>query len=234
MRVETLPKKYRVIACSIMKDELLRFQADGISFVFLEQSLHRTPQKMPAAVQEEIDRAAGGPEDFIVLGYGLCSNGILGVRPVRQPVVIPRAHDCISLFLGSLEKYAEEHGKEPGTYYLTKGWIDEGKSPLGILEEYTRRYGRETAEWVIREELKNYRRIALVDPGNGLAEEHRAHARENARFLNLRYEEIKGSRDYFARMFREPWGKDFLLLHPGQEVKQDFFFGPGEGENLPG
>jgi hypothetical protein len=216
-------KKILVIACSIMKDELLHFQKEGVSFVFLEQSLHRTPQKMPAAVQEEINKAAHREEDYIVLGYGLCSNGILGVRPIRQPVVIPRAHDCISLFLGSLERYQEEHGKEPGTYYLTKGWIEEGKSPLGILAEYTQRYGKETAEWVIREELKNYKRIAVVDSGNGISGEHRAHARENARFLNLRYEEIKGSLDYFARMLREPWGKDFLILHPGQEVKQEFF-----------
>lgn len=216
-------KKIRIIACSIMKDELLRLQKEGVTFAFLEQSLHRTPQKMPAAVQEEINKAAETDEDFVVLGYGLCSNGILGVRPVRQPVVIPRAHDCISLFLGSLERYQEEHGKEPGTYYLTKGWIDEGKSPLGILSEYTQRYGKETAEWVIREELKNYKRIALVDSGNHISEEHRAHARENARFLNLRYEEIKGSLEFFVRMLRGPWGKDFLILHPGQEVKQEFF-----------
>jgi hypothetical protein len=222
--IEPSDKKYRVIACSIMKDELLRFQKEEVTFSFLEQSLHRTPQKMPAAVQEEINKAAEGVEDYIVLGYGLCSNGILGIRPVRQPVVIPRAHDCISLFLGSAERYQEEHGKEPGTYYLTKGWIDEGKSPLGILAEYTQRYGKETAEWVIREELKNYKRIALVESGNHISEEHRAHARENARFLNLRYEEIKGSLDYFNRMLGGTWGKDFLILQPGQEVKQEFFW----------
>jgi len=222
--VEPSSKKYRVIACSIMKDELLHFQKEGVSFVFLEQSLHRTPQKMPAAVQEEINKAANGDDDYIVLGYGLCSNGILGIRPIRQPVVIPRAHDCISLFLGSTERYQEEHEKEPGTYYLTKGWIDEGKSPLGIFAEYCQRYDKKTAEWVIREELKNYKRIAMVHSGNGLSEKHQAHARENAQFFNLRYEEIAGSLDYFARMFGGMWGKDFLILHPGQEVKQEFFF----------
>jgi hypothetical protein len=223
MPVEPLRKKLRVIACSIMKDELLRLEGEGVSFVFLEQSLHRTPQKMPAAVQKEIDKTAESGADYVVLGYGLCSNGILGVRPVRQPLVIPRAHDCISLFLGSPERYREEHGKEPGTYYLTKGWIDEGKSPLGILAEYTQRYGKETAEWAIREELKNYKRIALVDAGNGFSPEHRAHARENARFLNLKYEEIEGSREYFARMLQGGWEKDFLILHPGEEVKQEYF-----------
>ena len=217
--------KYLVIACNIMKDELLRLQTNGISFVFLEQSLHRTPQKMKEVIQQEIDRAdAAWTGDYVVLAYGLCSNGIVGVKSNRHSLVVPRAHDCISLFLGSPDRYLEEHRKEPGTYYLTKGWIEEGKSPLGILGEYTEKYGKETAEWVIREELKNYTRILLVEMGGDVSEKHREHARENARFLNLRYEEIKGSLEYFQKMLKGSWDKDFIILKPGEEVTQDMFF----------
>jgi len=216
-------KKFHVIACQIMKEELLRSQGDGVSFAFLEQSLHRTPQKMAPIIQEEIRKAEEGDGDFIVLGYGLCSNGILGVRSRRHPLVIPRVHDCISFFLGSGERYLEEHRKEPGTYYLTRGWIEEGKSPLGIFAEYCQRFKKEMAEWAIREELKNYTRIAMVDTGIGLQEKHREHARENARFLNLKYEELTGSLDFFARMFQPPWGREFIILQPGQEATQDLF-----------
>lgn len=216
--------KCLVIACNIMKDELLRLETNGISFIFLEQSLHRTPEKMKKAIQEEIDKADEQHEEiFIILGYGLCSNGILGIRSRRNTLVVPRAHDCIALFLGSPERYLEEHHREPGTYYLTKGWIDEGKSPLGILQEYTERYGRETAEWAIREELKNYTRIAMVDNGGRLEASHREHAMENARFLRLKYEEIQGSSVYFEKMLREGWDKDFIVLKPGEEVRQDLF-----------
>ena len=214
--------RYLVIACSIMKDELLRFQAEGICFVFLEQSLHRTPQKMGPLIQREIDKADHQDWDYIILGYGLCSNGILGIQSKRHSLVIPRVHDCIALFLGSHEKYVEEHQKEPGTYYLTKGWIEEGKSPLGIYQEYCERYDPETAEWTIREELKNYTRIALVDIGN-LLEVHREHSKENARFLHLRYEEIKGSLEYFEKMLRGPWKDGFIILKPGEEVTQKLF-----------
>ena len=215
--------KYLVIACSIMKEELLRFEGNGISFVFLEQSLHRTPEKMKPVIQEEIDRAEKGDWDYIILSYGLCSNGILGVKAKRQPIVIPRVHDCIALFLGSHEKYLEEHSKEPGTYYLTKGWIEEGKSPLGVYQEYIPRYGAATAEWAIKEELKNYTRIALVDTGLQFSEAHREHARENARFFNLRLEEIKGSLEYFEKMLKGSWEKGFLILNPGEEITLDMF-----------
>jgi hypothetical protein len=117
----------------------------------------------------------------------------------------------------------EEHKKEPGTYYLTKGWIEEGKSPLGIYHEYCQRYDKETAEWVIREELKNYTRIALVDMGADLSETHRAHAKENAHFFLLRYEEIIGSLTFFEKMLRGLWDKDFIVLNPGEEVTQELF-----------
>lgn len=215
--------KYLVIACNIMRDELLHFQTNGISFVFLEQSLHRTPKKMKPIIQDEIDKAAKEDWDYVILSYGLCSNGILGVKANHHPIVIPRVHDCIALFLGSWKKYMEEHKKEPGTYYLTKGWIDEGKSPIGIYREYCQRYDKETAEWVIKEELKNYTRIALVDIGVGLSEIHREHAKENARFLHLRYEEIKGSLAFFEKMLRGWWSEDFIILKPGQEVTQELF-----------
>ena len=215
--------KYLVIACNIMKDELLRFQTDGISFVFLEQSLHRTPEKMKPIIQEEIDKAAEEDWDYVILSYGLCSNGILGVKSSRHHIVIPRVHDCIALFLGSWKRYMEEHQKQPGTYYLTKGWIEEGKSPLGIFQEYCQRYDRETAEWVIKEELRNYTRIALVDMGADLAESLREHARENAHFLHLRYEEIRGSLVFFEKMLQGSWDKDFIILKPGEEVTQELF-----------
>lgn len=215
--------KYLVIACNIMKDELLRFQTNGVSFVFLEQSLHRTPQKMKFVVQEEIDKADYWDGDYIILSYGLCSNGILGVKSKIHSIVIPRVHDCIALFLGSREKYMEEHKKEPGTYYLTKGWIDEGKSPLGIYKEYCQRHDKETAEWVIKEELKNYTRIALINMGADLSETHREHAEENAQFFHLGYEEIKGSLEFFQKMLQGMWDKDFIILKPGEELTQELF-----------
>lgn len=214
--------KYLVIACNIMKEELLQFQAEVNSFVFMEQSLHRTPQKMGPLIQREIDKADYQDWDYIILGYGLCSNGILGIHSKRHSLVIPRVHDCIALFLGSYENYVEEHQKEPGTYYLTKGWIEEGKSPLGIYQEYCQRYDPETAEWAIKEELKNYTRIALVDTGD-LSEVHREHSKENANFLHLRYEEIKSSLEYFEKMLRGTWKDGFIILKPGEEVTQKLF-----------
>jgi len=60
--------------------------------------------------------------------------------------------------------------------------------------------------------------------GAELSETHREHARENAKFLHLRYEEIKGSLEFFEKMLRGMWDKDFIILRPGEEIAQELFF----------
>lgn len=206
-----------------MEPELRRFKTPRVRFTFLEQGLHRTPEKMPNEIQKRVDMAQKYGPDFVVLGYGLCSNGIVGVRATNRTLIVPRIHDCISLFLGSPKAYDRQSKEAPGTYYLTRGWIEQGKTPLSIYEEYVETYDTETAAWLIREELKHYTRIALVDTGVGDVEGHRDYAQRTANFLGLQYEEIKGSSVFFQKMVSGNWNGDFLKVHRGEEISQKMF-----------
>jgi hypothetical protein len=219
-----------VIACRVMEPELNRVLAEGgeeeggVSIHYLDQALHRTPDKMPCIVQEKVDQVAQ-TASRIVLGYALCSNGVVGVTARRQGLIIPRCHDCISLFLGSPDRYQEIFWSKPGTYYLTPGWVAEKKDPLGIMEEHIPRYGRETARWIIEEELKHYTHIALINTGVGEMAPLRARAMENADILNKQYEEIPGSLDYFRELLYGPYTeRKFLSLAPGEKCTQGMFF----------
>ncbi len=216
-----------LVACKVMEPELeqLRRTRPHVQVEYLEQSLHRTPQKMPERVKAVVD-SVGDRAERVVLGYGLCSNGIIGVQARRQELIVPRCHDCISFFLGSPEAHRREMDAHPGTYYLTPGWIAERKDPLGIIEDdYVKRVGREMGEWAMREELKNYTRIALVDTGVGDIEPLRARAQENARFFGMIYEEIEGrSLSYFAKLMDGPYDNtEFLRLKAGEAVTQEMF-----------
>jgi len=225
--------KLLIIACSMMKDELMAVNVDGVRFEFLEYALHRTPAKMLAVIQDKIHQA-DDEIDYIVLGYGLCGNSIVGAKAEKQPLVIPKAHDCIDLFLGSSEARQREAQKAPATYYLTRGWIEEGKPPLALLEEYTQRYDRKTAEWVISEEFKHYTRLALIDTGAYDLIAYRSTARANAVFLGIAYEEIKGSLAFLEKMVKGQWDKDeFIILQPGEEITQKTFLSLMGGEVLP-
>jgi len=216
-----------VIACRVMEPELNLVLAEGgeeVEILYIDQALHRTPTKLLDQLQEKIDEVAG-TASRIALGYGLCSNGVVGVTARQQELLIPRCHDCIALFLGSPLRYQEVFREKPGTYYLTPGWIEEKKDPIGILEEYVPRYGRETAQWVIEEELKHYTHIALINTGVEVLTSIRERAMENAAFLKKQFEEIPGSLDYFRELLHGPYteGK-FLRLPPGKKFTQEMFF----------
>src|SRR5512135_1508556 len=128
-----------LLACRIMEPEIemLRQGSHELEVHYLDQGLHRSPQGMVGIIQDKIDAVEAGASE-IVLGYGLCSKGIAGLKCQSVRLVIPRCHDCIALFLGSPETYQRSIEAQPGTYYLTPGWIRENKDPLGIVaEEYT-------------------------------------------------------------------------------------------------
>ncbi len=223
MKVQKRQKHARVvIACRVIRAELEALRTSRTTDVevhYLDQNLHRTPDRMPAIIQAEIDAAAEYAAE-IILGYGLCSNGVVGVRAANQPIYIPRVHDCISLLLGSRGIYQKAFSGRPGTYYLTPGWMAEEKDPLGMMEnEYAPKMGRETAEWGIREELKHYTHIVFINTGAGDIDFLRDRARKNAAFLKKEFEEVAGSMDYFQKILfgpNEP--PDFVCIPPGEKI----------------
>jgi hypothetical protein len=219
-----------IIACRVIEPELThvvseRNEADDCAdIIYLEQALHRTPNKLLVKVQEKIDQVVR-TASRIVLGYGLCAKGVVGITARASEVIIPRCHDCIALFLGSPNRHLEIFRKKPGTYYLTPGWLADHQDPLGLIEEHIPHYGRETARWVIEEELKHYTHIALIDTGVAKIAPLRARAMENAAVLKKQYEEIPGSLDYFRELLRGPYSEEkFLRLQPGEKFTQDRVF----------
>ena len=80
-----------VIACGNLKPELDALCKDcrGLDLQFMDPDLHRTPDRMTGILQEAVNRAARPGIGKIVLGYGLCSNGIVGLRAPAQGLIVP-------------------------------------------------------------------------------------------------------------------------------------------------
>lgn len=217
-----------VIACEIMEAEieLVTRVLDTIETHYLHQGLHRTPSKMSGQIQELVDRL-DDRVDRIVLGYGLCANGIVGVQARTRDIIVPRCHDCIGFFLGSPQAYLDDFYSRPGSYYLTPGWIGEKKDPLSIIEEeYVPRYGREMAEWAKKEELKHYTHIVLVDTGVADLKPMRRIGQKNAEYFGMQYLEIKAkSKEFFQKLVKGPYPEEeFFRVQPGDKITQGSFF----------
>jgi hypothetical protein len=212
-----------VIACATVIEEMLPLLPPGVDHRVLDFGLHTDPARLRRALQQAIDEAESGV-DTIILGYGLCSQGVTGLRAAHSRLVVPKVDDCISIFLGSGSAYRMQSRSEPGTYYLTKGWIEVGESPFSEYEKMVKRYGRATAERLHRIMLKNYTRLALINTGQYELERYREYARSTAERFALRYEEIQGSTTLVEKMINGPWDEEFIVVQPGEVIELEHFF----------
>jgi hypothetical protein len=214
-------KRKCIIACATVVEELLRMGVEEDELKELDFGLHVYPDKLKETLQREIDAIPG--EGDIVLGYGLCSNAVVGLTSLSHRVVIPRVDDCISLFLGSKQEYLRRLAEEPGTYFMTKGWIEAADHPYNEYVRMVERYGEEKAMRVTKALLANYKRMVLINTGNYHLEECRVIVREMAGALGLNYEEIPGSNRMLRMMLDGVYNSEFIVVEPGEEITLSMF-----------
>ncbi len=220
-----------VLACQVFQDLFERYVKDGLvqKFIYLDYGLHSVPRKLNQAVQEALEAL---PEpSLVILGYGLCGNGLNGIQAGKHSLLIARADDCIAIFLGSYARYQQEFKSESATYYLTKGWLESGSNPLQEYQGYVQKYGLVKADWLIDSLYHNYKRVALVADRQEDLEAYRSKAQEVAKFCerwNMRYQEILGSSALFEHLIQaaslpEQADENFILVPPGGTLRQDQF-----------
>jgi hypothetical protein len=221
-----------ILACRVFQGLLQRCLPEhlaGCTPTYLEYGLHRTPARLREALQAQID--ALGEPSLVVLGYGLCGNGLAGLQAGSHRLLVPKADDCIAILLGSRRRYMERFDSQPGTYYLTRGWLETGHDPLGEYEAYSQHYGVETAQWLMDQQFRHYQRLALVSHSPSDLEASRPRARRVAAYCQrwgMEYEEVTGSQALVKKMFlvaagEAPVDEDFVMVEPGGTVSPELF-----------
>ena len=230
----------KVIACEVAAREFFYCAARSVNTMDITlkpQGLHDSSDACRKELQPEIDAVDPKQYAALFLGYGLCNNATAGIRAGRVRLVIPRAHDCITFFLGSKERYARIFARRPGTYYFTAGWIDvherggehatfDQKSGLAkrmAYQELVEKYGEENAKYLFDSMSSweaHYTHGALIQyPFTrhlGLEEKVRAICAEK----KWEFEEIRGSLKLIQDGLDGQWDAErFLIVEPGQEIK---------------
>jgi hypothetical protein len=228
--------RLKVIACEVLLREIClcaAYSKNTISIDFLKRGLHDNPDELRSEVQKKIDETDEKSYEGILLGYALCSNGIVGIKAKGIPLVIPKAHDCITLFLGSKEKYMEYFGHNPGTYYYTSGWLErlgstverkiqDGRGLGKKFEEYVKKYGEDNARYLMEFErswISNYSRAAYIDLEFVRFLGYNDHTKKIAEDKGWKYEEIPGDIRLIKKLIDSEWNaEEFLIVQPGQEI----------------
>ena len=229
-----------VLACDVLKVLLGKRLPADMPRTWMDITLHNTPKKLAAALQTELD--SYDEAKTVLVGYGLCGNGLVGVRSGIHTLVIPRTHDCVAIFLGSHQRYVERFFASANTYYLTKGWLDAKDEPLTDYLDYVRDYDEETADYLVEMKYKHYRKLCMVGFSPEELDSCRPAAMKVADFcrerFGMEYEETIGTTDLIEALVKMPariseGNDEFVIVPPVGEITMEMFLRSGEGAPQP-
>jgi hypothetical protein len=236
--------RIKLIACEIFYRELCAAVARSVNRIdaeFLPKGLHDMGQAdMSLRLKEALDSVDESQYQAVVLGYALCSNGLLGLAAKTIPLVVPRAHDCITLFLGGKERYLDYFYKNPGVYFKTSGWIEraEGLDQAGqdsiqsqtgmnySYEELLAKYGEDNARFLydqLHNTTRNYNKIAFIQMGIEPDDRFEQRARDDATSLGWNYEKLQGDMSLIQDLLDGRWDDErFLVVPPGNRIAPSY------------
>jgi hypothetical protein len=236
--------RLKLISCEIFYREFCAATSrspNTVDVEFLTKGLHDIGSEgMHERLQAAIDRVDGSAYAAMLLGYGLCNNGIVGLTARQVPLVVPRAHDCISLFLGSKERYLEYFQSHPGVFFQTTGWIERGESnaelsqlalgkKLGMqqsFEDLVARYGEDNARYLSEELAKltrHYGQITFIEMGVEPDSSFEGHARQKAEENGWKFEKLQGEMGLIQRLVDGVWDeREFLIVPPGKKIAPSY------------
>ncbi|HMN29407.1 MAG TPA: DUF1638 domain-containing protein [Caldilineaceae bacterium] len=202
--------------------------------------LHNEPSNLRVRLQAQIDAQQGQQYDALLLAYGLCGQATAGLVAGEIPLVIPRAHDCITLFLGSRARYQEQFEHHPGTYWYALDYLQrrdhtgtalslgsgfDGDRLQELYQEYVEKYGEDNAQYLMETMgawQSHYNRAAYIDVGVGHGAAVEEEARREAGRRGWRFERLTGNLSLIRRLLYGEWDEDFLVLSPGEQIRMAY------------
>ena len=229
--------RLKLIVCDVLMREVCLLIAKSphiFDMEFTEKDSHNQSDKLRKMIQDKIDDAIEKKFDAILLGYGLCGNATVGLTARNTQIVIPRAHDCCTLFLGSKEKFEQHFKDNPSQPFSSPGYTERSDSPFhdsllrGDMDkdpkylEYVEQYGEENAKYIYESmygHTSNHNRLVYIEIPETKNADYAELCRKRAEEAQMEFVPLEGSMELLKNLIYGNWEEeDFFILNPGQKT----------------
>lgn len=231
----------KLIACNVFFREAchcLARSSHRVDVEFTELGDHIHSDTLRGKLQALIDAASASERkyDAILILFGICGNATVGLKARQVPLVVPRAHDCCTILLGSRELFRRHFQDNPSTPFSSTGYFERGNYYLRTEEggsvihygdayaEYVSQYGEENARYIwetmhptVPPELQD--RAVFIDlpetAALGYAEQFKAKAEAEGKT----YVCLQGNLRLIESLINGQWNsEDFLIVPPQEQI----------------
>ncbi len=232
----------KIIACDVFTREVCYCVAKSPHVVDLEftpKGAHNDPDVLRKMLQEKIEAAHASERKYDAIGlcFGICGNTTIGIVSPGTPLIIPRAHDCCTLYLGSKERFKELFENRPSTPFSSVGYIEHGgdyvreadsvRQQLGLdrsYDEFVTKYGEDNAKYLwetlhpnnISQEQDE---VVFIEIPEIDGSSHADECRQKAQAEGMKFEKLEGSLELIRKLVFGEWNEqDFLAIKEGEAI----------------
>lgn len=232
---------FKLISCNVFMREACWAIAQSphvVDVEFTELGEHAQPNMLRELIQTRIDAVEAGAKkyDAILLLFGLCGNATVGVQARKTPLVLPRAHDCCTILLGSRAKFVEHFAEAPSTPFSSSGYLERGEYFLrtgdnGAPEVKTgdaykamvEQYGEEDAKFIWDEmnpQHEGNARAVFIDLPQTRPLNHAARFQQKSQAAGKQFVQLEGDIRLIQNLINGTWDEqEYLVVQPGQKIE---------------
>jgi hypothetical protein len=232
--------RLKLISCNVFQREAswcIARSPHVIDAEYTELGEHARSAGLRQLIQSKIDavEVAGKSYDAILLLFGLCGNATAGLQARKTRLVIPRAHDCCTILLGSRARYAEHFGQNPSTPFSSAGYLERGEYFLrtsgdgesevkagDAYQELVAKFGEDDARYIWAEMHPDHgdNKAVFIDLPQtshlGYAEKFAAKAAQAGKTSTC----LQGDIRLIDRLLQGDWPEqEYLVVPPGGTIE---------------